>query len=297
MISLHAFPDDLHGPASRLGRALGCSPFLIDVHRFACGETLPRVTGVSSDAVLYRSLHNPNAKLVDVLLSADALRRAGARRSILVAPYLPYLRQDAVFNAGEPLSRDVIVPLLAGAFDVIVTADPHLHRTLRLEDVCDRLAWRVVSGAAAMSECLQAEAPEIADVIVGPDCEAGQWVKIIADALHRPFWTFEKARGPDRRVALTPPPAAQVNGLRVLIADDLCTSGGSLCAAVEALAAMGAARIEAVVTHVMLDDRARRALHDAGLARLRSCDGCEHPTNAFPLAPTLAAALVKEIGR
>lgn len=297
MISLHAFADDLQGPATRLGRALRCSPSLIDIHRFACGETLPRVSGVSPDAVLYRSLHDPNAKLVDVLLSADALRRAGARRVILIAPYLPYLRQDAVFNAGEPLSRDVIVPILADAFDVIVTVDPHLHRTHRLEEVCDRAAWRVVSGAAVMAERLRAEAPDIADVIVGPDGEAGQWVKIIADVLNRPFWTFDKVRGAGQRVVVTAPAAAQVKGVRVLIADDLCTSGGSLRAVVAALVAMGPARIEAVVTHAMFDDRAGLALRDLGLVRVRSCDGCEHPTNAFPLASALAAAVAMEISQ
>ena len=100
---------------------------------FPDGETLPRVEVPAAETVvLYRSLDRPNEKLVDLLLAADALRRAGARRLILVAPYFCYLRQDAVFAPGEPLSRDVVAPLIGGAFDAVITVQAHLHRTADL---------------------------------------------------------------------------------------------------------------------------------------------------------------------
>lgn len=295
MISLHAFTEDLGGAAARLGGAMQCRPTEIAVHRFQDGETLPRVSDVATGAVIYRSLHDPNAKLIEVLLSADALRRAGAKRVVLAAPYVPYLRQDAVFRPGEPLSRDVIIRLLADAFDVIVTVDPHLHRTPRLTDPSNRAVWSVVSGAAVMANGLSAD-PRVADCVVGPDTESAQWAAIIAARLGLPHWTFEKVRRSDLFVELTAPDGAHVRGQRVLIVDDLCTSGGTLLAATAALTALGAARVEAAVTHVLIDDETSRALRDAGLARLRSCDGCQHPTNAFALAPALAAAIMKEIG-
>jgi len=52
------------------------------------------------------------SKLSSALLAADAWRRSGAERLVLVAPYLCYMRQDRVFHPGEPLSRDVICGLL-----------------------------------------------------------------------------------------------------------------------------------------------------------------------------------------
>ncbi len=59
------------------------------------------------------SLDRPNDKLIALLFAAEALRRGGARRLVLVAPYLCYMRQDAAFHAGEAISQKVIGPLLA----------------------------------------------------------------------------------------------------------------------------------------------------------------------------------------
>ena len=57
--------------------------------------------GVAAGAELVR-------KLMRALLTADALRRAGAPRVTLVAPYLAYMRQDRVFRPGEPISQRVL---------------------------------------------------------------------------------------------------------------------------------------------------------------------------------------------
>jgi ribose-phosphate pyrophosphokinase len=106
------------------------------VHRFPDRESLVRVWGqAGAPAIVMRSLDDPNAKLVEVLLAADALRRAGASRVTLVAPYLAYKRQDRVFQAGEPISQRVVGELLARAFVRGVTVEAHLHRVASLAEV------------------------------------------------------------------------------------------------------------------------------------------------------------------
>ena len=104
---LHVFADTMRFGRA-LARASGRTYTAVRVHRFPDGESLVRVAPPTRHAILVRSLHEPNAKLVEVLLAADALRRAGARRVTLVSPYLPYMRQDAVFAPGEPISQRVI---------------------------------------------------------------------------------------------------------------------------------------------------------------------------------------------
>lgn len=102
--------------AAGLARECGIPVNQIDVHRFPDGESLVRVHGTASTALLFRSLDDPNPKLVEVLLAASALRDGGAKRVILIAPYLAYMRQDVPFHEGEAVSQRVIGKLLAAWF-------------------------------------------------------------------------------------------------------------------------------------------------------------------------------------
>ena len=52
--------------------------------------------------------------MIALLFAAEALRREGAQRLMLVAPYLCYMRQDAAFHEGEAISQRVIGGLIAG---------------------------------------------------------------------------------------------------------------------------------------------------------------------------------------
>jgi phosphoribosylpyrophosphate synthetase len=86
-----------------------------------------------------RALDRPDRKLVEVLLAADALRRAGARSVALVAPYLPYLRQDAVSRrlARAGVARLVSCDGLAHPSNAIPIAPlvaAHLRGRLRVPD-------------------------------------------------------------------------------------------------------------------------------------------------------------------
>jgi ribose-phosphate pyrophosphokinase len=69
-----------------------------------------RVTvGPSSPTVIiYAPLDRPNDKLLAILFAAEALRRGGTKRLVLVAPYLCYMRQDAAFHAGEAISQRAV---------------------------------------------------------------------------------------------------------------------------------------------------------------------------------------------
>lgn len=67
-----------------------------------------RVPAAAPVVILHRSLDDPDAKLVELLLAASAARELGARRVVLVAPYLAYMRQDQAFRAGEAVSQRVI---------------------------------------------------------------------------------------------------------------------------------------------------------------------------------------------
>src|SRR5690606_12123678 len=104
-------------------------------HRFPDGELRLRLPATLPAAVvLFRGLHQPNEKLVELLLTARTARGAGARHLTLVAPYLAYMRQDMAFAPGEAVSQRIVGDFLAQLFDAVITVDPHLHRVARLDE-------------------------------------------------------------------------------------------------------------------------------------------------------------------
>ncbi|HEY8002772.1 MAG TPA: ribose-phosphate diphosphokinase [Phenylobacterium sp.] len=291
--AVYAFGDD-HAPAARLADALGAPCRPIGLHIMPDGESLPTVPGGAATALLYRALNRPDGKLMPLLLAADALRRADARRLVLVAPYMPYLRQDAVFRPGQPLSRDVIGGLLGSAFDRVVTVEPHLHRTGDLTAAFKGTPVTVLSAASLLAQHI---GKSLSPVIVGPDAESEPWVRRIAEDLEAPWLVGHKVRRGDRKVEIAFESAARVLGRRAVIVDDICSSGATLVAATRGLRAAGAGTIEVVVVHALSREGLGATLRRAGADPLRSTDSCAHSSNAISLAPLLADALSSETDR
>lgn len=286
-LAVACFPDEA-APAERLAAALGAGVAPVTPHRFPDGESRPRVVAPAAETtIVYRSLDRPNEKLIELLLAADALRRAGARRLLLVAPYLCYLRQDAVFAPGEPLSRDVIGPLIGRAFDGVVTVQAHLHRTPDLAQALGtpaRNLWAVEPLAAALPRY---DAPPI---VVGPDAESAPWARAWAKRLGGELVCLTKVRHGDREVTIEAPPIA-LAGRPAVIIDDIAASGGTLERAIAALRAAGAGVIDVALAHALMDEPETERLHAAGARRIVSTDSVRHSTNAAPLATMLAAAV------
>ena len=289
--AVHAFAEDL-AQVNRLAARLGVPSGVIDLHTFPDGEVLPTVqTNSASTVIFYRSLHHPNQRLVPLLLAADALRRAGAARLVLVAPYLCYLRQDAVFRPGQPLSRDVIGAWIGRAFDRLVTVQAHLHRTARLSEV-----FGVPSDNLDIAgDLAQAAGVGEAPLVVGPDEESGPWVRAAAARLGTEAITFRKRRLGDRSVELMLPADTRVSGRPTLILDDVCSTGATLELAIRRLREAGAVSVDVAVAHALFDEQAGRRLTAAGARRILSSESVPHPTNVLALESILAAALKSEV--
>ncbi len=288
-LSVHGFPDSAEA-AGRLAETLGAADAAIALHRFPDGESLVTAPACAADAVLFRSLHDPNARLVEVLLAASALRDRGARRLILVAPYLGYMRQDAAFAPGQAVSQKVVGKLLADAFDAAVTVAPHLHRTATLRDAVPARRAIAVDPAPALARHLAAGSLARDTLVLGPDEESEPLARRLAETAGLAFAVARKTRHGDRSVTVELP-AVDLAGRNVVIADDVASSGGTLAACAAAARARGAGRIEAVVCHALFGPDDAATLSAAGIARVASCDSAPHPSNAIALADLLADAV------
>lgn len=289
--TIHHFADSRQA-ADRLADLLGCDCRAINVRRFPDGESLIQVAETDSAAILYRSLDHPNEKLIELVLAASALRERGARRVVLVAPYLGYMRQDMAFQPGEAVSQKVIGKLLATHFDALVTVDPHLHRTASLAAVVPGIDAVAVSAAATLADLLRPEGVP-GTILIGPDSESRPWVESVAAPLGLPVMVGEKRRLGDRQVQLAIAGIERVRGRPVVLIDDLISSGGTLARCAELLLRAGAARVEAVATHCLASPDDLAKLARAGIARVRSTDTVAGPTASVAIASALAAALVK----
>jgi len=275
--------------AIRLARTLGLEAGEVDVHRFPDGESLVRVPPQGPTCMLYRSLNDPNARLVELLLAASAARDSGAGKVVLVAPYLGYMRQDRAFRPGEAVSQRVIGRLLAEHFDCVVTIDPHLHRISRLDEVIPGIPAISLSAAPVLARAL---APEDRPLLAGPDSESAPWVRAIADPLGLDFLLGEKVRSGDRSVSIVFADAARAAGRNLVLVDDLVSSGETLAVAARNLLAAGARQVEALATHCLAGEQDIARLRAAGITRLRATDSIPGPASCLPTSELIADAIL-----
>lgn len=285
--------DDETAAAQRLGQAAQLPVKMIDRHRFPDGELKLRlpVDGAGrlpAHVVLLRSLHDPNEKLVELLLTARAARTLGARHITLVAPYMAYMRQDIAFAPGEVVSQQVVGAFLAGLVDAVITVDPHLHRVATLQEAMAVPQAIVLSGAEPLADLIAQRHPNA--LLVGPDGESAQWIAQAAARHGFDHAVCTKVRHGDRDVAIELPPL-HAQGRAVVLLDDMASTGRTLAQATRLLRAAGAASVDVAVTHALFAGDALQALHDAGVGEVWSTDCIPHASNAVPMAAPLAQAL------
>ena len=285
---LLAFDDEAE-LAQRLAAALSWPLAIIDRHEFPDGETRLRLPpALPAQVVLLRGLQQPNAKLTQLMLAAAGARELGALRLTLVSPYLAYMRQDMAFTAGEVVSQRHLGALLAACFDTVVTVDPHLHRVATMDEVLPGRRGIALSAAALLGAHVAQQVP--AALLLAPDEEAGQWVRIAAQAQGLDHAVCHKTRHGDREVDVALP-AADVNGRAVVLLDDVASTGRTLAAAARGALARGAASVDVAVTHALFVGDALAQLQAAGVRHIWSSDCVPHPSNAVSVVPLLAEAL------
>jgi len=283
--------------AKRLVERLGLAAHEISLHSFPDEEMRVTVGPAAPTTIVFASLDRPNDKLLALLFAAEALRRGGARRLVLVAPYLCYMRQDAAFHAGEAISQKVIGPLLARTFDRVVTVDAHLHRAGRIDEVFPGSEASNLSAMRAIAEAVRADHVDPATVIAGPDEESRPWVTDLSGRLGLAYAVARKTRCDDLSVEITFADPYLFAGRPVVVVDDIVSSGGTLATCAGVLTAAGARSVDAIITHALFAPELVSQFFTAGIRSVKSTDSVAHPTNAIALDEMLAEALRKECDR
>ena len=291
-VALWCFDEELE-PAQRLVQAWGVPGGLVlqtvERHRFPDGELKLRVpTPLPEQVVIWRGLHQPNEKLIELLLAARTARELGARHLTLITPYLGYMRQDIAFRPGEAVSQRIVGRFLADLFDAVITVDPHLHRVATLAEAVPVTQPVVLSGAPALADWIAQRRPGA--LLLGPDEESGQWVAQAAARHGNDSAVCRKVRHGDKAVEIELP-QLPFHGRQVVILDDVASTGHTVAKATRLLLAAGAASVDVAVTHALFAGDALQVMRDAGVGEIWSTDCIPHTTSVVPMAPLLAQAL------
>ena len=276
--------------ASLLAGELGCDWSELALHRFPDGESLVRLdTPVKGRCVVVAAnLRHPDDKTLPLVFAADAARELGAAQVGLVAPYLPYMRQDRRFNPGEALTSRSYARVLSSSFDFLVTVDPHLHRWHSLAELY-HIRTAAVASASEIARWLRHHATNA--LLVGPDAESEQWVADVAARAGVPWTVMAKTRRGDRDVGVKLAARGPWPGRVPVLLDDIVSTGGTLLAATAALRKAGLPPPACIAVHALFDADALWRLMEAGVREVVTCDSVPHVTNAIPLAPLIARAV------
>jgi ribose-phosphate pyrophosphokinase len=286
-------------PASlRLGSEicdiLGTSPAAHDCRRFPDGETQVdlRKSVRGHDVYLVQSSSPPvEQHLMELLLLADACRRAGAGRLTGVVPYFGYARQDRRTDRrslGGRVAADIIG---TAKFDRLILVDTH---TPAIEGFFDM----PIDHLTAVPLLARAVAPSVAGnaVVVAPDLGAVKLARAYAAELHLPMAFVHKTRLDGDAVEAHGVIGDVRNRLPIVI-DDMLSTGSTVEAAVGALRGAGALEpVTVVVTHGLFVGRAREVVARLPIARLIATntvaiDAVVSPIEIASVAPLLATAI------
>jgi ribose-phosphate pyrophosphokinase len=277
--------------ATGLVQALNASRGVIRAREFPDGETYVRGETDCEDmaAVLVANLFQPNAKILPLLFFARALRELGARRVLLVSPYLPYMRQDIQFQSGEVITSEIFARLLSDTVDALVTVDPHLHRYSSLDEIYT-IPSRVQHAAPSIAAWIREHVKQ--PVIVGPDSESEQWVSKVAEMAGAPFLVLEKVRSGDRDVKIKVPPLDSWRSHTPVLVDDIISTAHTMIETIGHLAGAGYAAPVCIGVHAVFAGNAYKELQQAGAARIVTCNTISHPSNEIDLVPALGQAVL-----
>ncbi|MFI4954959.1 MAG: ribose-phosphate pyrophosphokinase [Gammaproteobacteria bacterium] len=259
------------------------------IHQFPDKETLIKINSevTGRSLIFIAALDHPNSKLLPLLYATETARDLGATDIILVAPYLPYMRQDKRFNAGEGISSQYFSTLISNYFDWLVTVDPHLHRIKSLNQIY-AIPSTVLHAGRAIAEWIKIEVPD--PVIIGPDAESDQWVSAIVKFTGAPYLIARKNRHGDHDVEVTIPQLEKYRDHTPVLVDDIISTGKTMLAAVNCTQKLAMKPAVCIGIHALFAGNAYEELLQTG-AKVISCNTVMHKSNTIDLCPTIAELL------
>jgi len=187
--------------------------------------------------------------IMELVVMADAMRRASAGRITAVVPYFGYARQDRrVRSQRVPISAKVVADIMSGVgIDRVLTVDLHAEQIQGFFDVpVDN-----VYGSPILLDDISRQQYDN-QMVVSPDIGGVVRARAVAKQLNDADLAIIDKRRPKAGVAQVMHIIGEVEGKTCILVDDMVDTAGTLCKAAGALKANGAAKVVAYCTHPVL---------------------------------------------
>lgn len=300
MADMKVFTGNAHPAlAASVAASLGLEVGRATVEKFSDGETfvdiLENVRG--RDVFVIQPTCAPtNDNLMELVLLADALRRASAGSVTTVIPYFGYARQDRrVRSARVPISAKVVADMVAGVgVRRVITVDLHADQIQGFF----KIPVDNIYATSVMLHDIESKGYENVTV-VSPDVGGVVRARALAKRLNDTDLAIIDKRRPAKNQSQVMHIIGDVKGQHCIIADDMVDTAGTLCQAAKALKEAGAVKVTAYCTHAVLSGRALDNISASPLDELVVTDSIplseaaesEGKIRQLALAPILAETI------
>ncbi|MGD2167991.1 MAG: ribose-phosphate pyrophosphokinase [Gammaproteobacteria bacterium] len=295
LFSGNAHPKLAEDIAFHLGEPLG----RINVGRFSDGEVSVEILDNirAHEVVVVQPTCPPtNENLMELLVIADACKRASAARITALIPYFGYSRQDRRTRVARvPITAKLVANLIATAgFDRVITVDVHADQ---IQGFFDIAVDNVYASPVLLSDLWKQQYTDL--VVVSPDVGGVVRARALAKRLDDADLAIIDKRRPQPNSAEVMNIIGKVSGKTCILIDDMIDTAGTLCQAAAALKERGAVRVVAYISHPILSGPAVERIAQSSLDEVvvtdtiplaenaRACDKIRQLSVAELLAETL----------
>lgn len=262
LFSGSSHPGLVKAVAEKLGLEMG----RVQLGHFKSGEIYVHYEESvrNKDVYLLQSFSPPvNEHFVELMIMADAARRASARTVNAIIPYYGYARQEKKDAPREPITAKMVADVLTTVgIDRMVTIDLHAPAIQGFFNIpVDHL-----TGLDLMTDYLIEQAIDD-PVVVSPDAGRAKTAEKLATMLDAPFAIMIKRRPAHNQSQITHI-VGEVAGKTPIIIEDMIDTGGTIINVVEGLIEKGAHKPYVCATHPVFSENAIKRLDHAAIKKL-----------------------------
>jgi ribose-phosphate pyrophosphokinase len=190
-----------------------------------------------------------NDSLMELLVMADACRRASAGRITAVVPYFGYARQDRRPRATRvAITAKLVANMIAQAgISRVLTIDLHADQ---IQGFFDIPVDNVYASPVLLGDAWKQKYAEM--IVVSPDVGGVVRARALAKRLDDADLAIIDKRRPRPNESKVMNIIGDVEGKNCVLVDDMVDTAGTLCQAAQALKDEGAKRVVAYITHAVL---------------------------------------------